>query len=99
MKAPEIKHVTKEELYAFFQYINGDAKNSGWDQEQTQIIGTVLGEQDVIPKFILKLIAQAPADFTMLDAFLSAVIFGFQFGREFEFRQMVKEMRDGNGDV
>lgn len=99
MKPPEIKHVTKEELYAFFQYVNGDARNSGWDQEQAQLIGAVLSEQDVIPKFILKITAQAPAGFSMLDAFLSAVIFGFQFGREFEFRQMVKAMRDGNENV
>ena len=95
MKAPGIKDITKEDLYSYFEYINGDGLNSIWTQEQAELIGSVFREKDVVIKIIIKLLTEGPDWMTPPDALMSAIIFGFQCGREFEYRQMVKAMRDG----
>ncbi len=98
MKAPTIKDVTKEELYEYFQYVHGEASNSVWPQQQGDLIGEVFCEQELITRLIERMKATAPANFTILDSFLTMVVFGFQCGREFEYRQMVKAMRSGVTD-
>ena len=93
MKPPTVKPITKEELYAYLKYVNEDAPDSGWPQEQADLIASVLVEQGMIQGLIEKMRTTAPADFSIIDSYLSMVIWGFQCGREFEVRQMVKAMR------
>jgi len=99
MKAPTIKEATREQLYEYFQYINGDGFNSTWPQQQGDLIGEVFCEKELITDLIARMKVTAPVGFTILDSFLSMVVFGFQCGREFEYRQMVKAMRSGTGEA
>ena len=63
--------------------------------DQAELIGSVLCEEDIVLGLIEKMKREGPDSMSILDAFLSVLIFGFQCGREFEYRQMVKAMRSG----
>ena len=93
MKPPSIKAITKQDLYEYLAYTRKEGADSGWKQDQAEIIGSVLCEENIILGLIEKMKNEGPNSMSILDAFLSVVIFGFQCGREFEYRQMVKAMR------
>lgn len=97
MKLPSIKPITKQDLYEYLAYTRKEGADSGWKLDQAQLIGSVLCEENIILGLIDKLKKEGPDSMSILDAFLSMVIFGFQCGREFEYRQMVKAMRSGGG--
>lgn len=94
MKPPIIKDITRKDLREYFDYINGDALDSIWNQSQADTIGEMMCEENLIIDIIEKMKNGAPDGFTILDSYLSMVVFGFQCGREFEFGQMVKAMRN-----
>ncbi len=94
MKPPIIKDITRKDLREYFDYINGDALDRVWKQSQADTIGEMMCEENLIIDIIKKMKNGAPKGFTVLDSYLSMVVFGFQCGREFEFRQMVKAMRE-----
>lgn len=93
MKPPSIKAITKQDLYEYLAYTRKEGADSGWKKEQAEIIGSVLCEENIILGLIDKMKNEGPDSMSILDAFLSLMIFGFQCGREFEYRQMVKAMR------
>ncbi len=95
MKPPSIKTITKQDLYEYLAYTRKEGADSGWKKDQAEIIGSVLCEENVILGLVEKMKTEGPASMSIMDAFLSVVIFGFQCGREFEYRQMVKAMRNG----
>ena len=93
MKPPSIKSITKKDLDEYLEYTREEGADSGWKKEQAEVIGSVLCDKGVIAGLVKKMKTEGPADMSLMDAFLSLVIFGFQCGREFEYRQMVKAMR------
>ena len=95
MKPPSIKPITKQELYEYLTYTRKEGADSGWMLDQAELIGSVLCEEDIVLGLIEKMKREGPDSMSILDAFLSVLIFGFQCGREFEYRQMVKAMRSG----
>lgn len=95
MKPPTIKPITKQDLYEYLAYTRKEGANSGWKQYQAEMIGAVMCEENIILGLIDKMKNDGPDSMSILDAFLSVVVFGFQCGREFEYRQMVKAMRSG----
>ena len=96
MKPPSIKAITKQDLYEYLAYTRKEGADSGWKQEQAEMIGSVLCEENIILGLVQKMKNEGPDSMSIMDAFLSVVIFGFQCGREFEYRQMIKAMRNGD---
>ena len=98
MTPSTIKEITREELYEYFRFVHGEARTPAWPQSQGDLIGEVFCDLELVTSMILRMKAGAPANFTTLDSYLTMAVFGFQCGREFEYRQNIKAMRSEVAD-
>ena len=77
MKPPSIKEITKQDLYEYLAYTRKEGADSGWKLDQAEMIGSVLCEENIILGLIAKMKRDGPDSMSVLDAFLSTLIFGF----------------------
>ncbi len=92
--AKTIKEVSKEDLYDYFRHISEGGVDCGWSQAQAQLIADSMMNVDSWQAVIDKLIRSSPK-LGATSTIASAIVMGFQCGREFENRLMAKAIREG----
>ena len=86
-------NITRKSLTDYLEYMVGPDADSAWTQEESELIAEVLGKDDVVT--CLAEITKEGLHSDPIDHLIKLIVFGFQCGREFESRQIVKAMRNG----
>lgn len=88
-----LKDVTEAEVHAYLNEISGFSERSEYTPEQTSEIGTAMHASGDIQAIITALVSMEVVNRSSIA--LTCLVAGFQLGRHFEVKAMVRAMREG----